>query len=123
MNAAPTHTGFSLVEVLVALAIVGIAMAACMRALGVSAGGAQAMQHRSLALQTAENRLAELRLQRAFPAAGLSTEPCAQGPLALVCEQEFQNTVNSNFRLAAVRVRLEQGPVLAELYGLLSLLP
>ena len=123
MSTAPTHAGFSLIEVLVALAIVGIAMAACMRALGVSADGAQAMQQRSLALQAAENRLAELRLQRAFPPAGLRTEPCPQGPLALVCEQEFQNTVNSNFRLAAVRVRLGSGPVLAELYGLLSLLP
>jgi len=123
MNASQTHAGFTLIEVLVALAIVGIAMAASMRALGLSAGGAQAMQQRSLALQAAENRLAELRLQRAFPPPGRSSEPCPQGPLALVCEQQFQNTVNNNFRLAAVRVRLGQGPVLAELYGLLSLLP
>lgn len=122
---SPPHaqTGFTLLEVLVALAIVGIALAASMRALGVGASGARAMQQHSLALQAAENRLAELRLQRAFPAAGRTTEPCAQGPLPLICEQEFQNTLNGNFRQVTVRARLAKGPVLAQLDGLLSLLP
>ncbi|NYT83139.1 type II secretion system minor pseudopilin GspI [Alcaligenaceae bacterium] len=121
----PTHAqdGFTLLEVLVALAIVAIALAATLRALGVSASGAHAMQQRSLALQAAENRLAELRLLRAFPAPGRTVEPCAQGPLALVCEQEFQRTVNGSFRMVTVRARLAQGPVLAELSGLLSSLP
>lgn len=123
MNTAQAHAGFTLIEVLVALAIVGVAMAASMRALGVSASGAAAMQQRSLALQAAENRLAELRLLRAFPPAGRTTEPCPQGPLAFICEQDVQNSVNSNFRLVAVRARLGQGPALAELYGLLSVLP
>lgn len=123
MNPPNAQAGFTLLEVLVALAIVSIALAASMRALGVSAGGAQAMQQRSLALQSVENRLAELRLLRAFPAPGRTTEPCAQGPLALVCEQEFQNTVNGNFRRVTVRARLAQGPVLAQLDGLLSSLP
>ena len=123
MSSAGAQTGFTLIEVLVALAIVSIALAASMRALGVSASGSQSMQARSLALQAAENKLAELRLLRAFPAPGRSTEPCPQGPLDLVCEQLFQTTVNGNFRLATVRVRLEQGPVLAELNGLLSPLP
>ena len=123
MNSASAQTGFTLIEVLVALAIVGIALAASMRALGVSANSSQSMQWRALALQAAENKLAELRLLRAFPAPGRNTEPCPQGPLALVCEQQFQTTVNGNFRLATVRVRLEQGPVLAELNGLLSSLP
>lgn len=123
MNSASAQTGFTLIEVLVALAIVSIALAASMRALGVSASGSQSMQERSLALQAAENKLAELRLLRTFPAPGRKTEPCPQGPLALVCEQQFQTTANGNFRLATVRVRLNQGPVLAELNGLLSALP
>lgn len=123
MNTTHAHAGFTLIEVLVALAIVSVALAASMRALGVSASGAQAMQQRSLGLQAAENRLAEVRLLRAFPIPGRKTDPCPQGPLALICEQQVQNTVNGNFRLISVRVRLAQGPVLAELHGLLSLLP
>ena len=122
---SPPHAqaGFTLLEVLIALAFVSIALAASMRALGVSASGAQAMQQRSLALQAAENRLAELRLLRTFPPPGRTTEPCRQGPLALVCEQESQNTMNGNFRLVTVRARLASGPVLAQLDGLLSSLP
>ncbi len=123
MKAPGTQAGFTLIEVLVALAIVSIALIACIRALGVSASGAQAMQQRSLALQAAENNLAELRLLRAFPAPGSKTEPCGQGPLALMCEQKFQNTVNGNFRMVTIRARLDRGPVLAELSGLLSTLP
>lgn len=123
MNAAPPQTGFTLLEVLVALAIASVALMACLRALAVSANGAQAMQQRSLALLAAENRLAELRLQRAFPPPGRRTEPCRQGALALSCEQEFQNTVNGNFRQVTIRVRLPDGPVLAQLDGLLSPLP
>ncbi|HWK62903.1 MAG TPA: type II secretion system minor pseudopilin GspI [Eoetvoesiella sp.] len=123
MNPPQTQAGFTLLEVLIALAIVSIALAASIRALGVSAGGAHAMQQRSLALQAAENNLAELRLQRAFPVVGRTTVPCPQGPLALECEQQVQSTVNGNFRQVTVRARLEQGPVLAQLSGLLSLLP
>lgn len=123
MSLPPAQSGFTLVEVLVALVIASVALMACMRALALAAGGAQAMQQHSLALLAAENRLAELRLLRAFPAAGRNTQACPQGPLALSCEQVFQNTVNGNFRQVTIRVRLPQGPVLAELNGLLSPLP
>lgn len=115
--------GFTLIEVLVALVIASVALMACMRALSLAATGAQAMHERSLALLAAENRLAELRLQRAFPQAGRSTDACPLGPFALSCEQIFQNTVNGNFRQVTIQVRLQQGPVLAELNGLLSPLP
>ncbi len=85
MNRAHRSAGFTLVEVLVALVIASVALLACMRALAVSATGTRAMHEHSLALLAAQNRLAELRLLRAFPAAGRSTEPCPQGPLALLC--------------------------------------
>ena len=115
--------GFTLVEVLIALLIASVALIASMRALSISASGTAAMHERSLALMAAENRLAELRLQRAFPAAGKSVEPCPQGPLDFLCEQGFQNTINTSFRQVTIRVRLPEGPVLAELDGLLSSLP
>lgn len=123
MSASPAQSGFTLLEVLVALMIASIALLACMRALALAADGTQAMQQHSLALLAAENRLAELRLSRAFPAAGQSSGPCPQGPLALSCEQIVQNTVNGHFRQVTVRVRLPQGRVLTELNGLLSPLP
>lgn len=123
MRKAHMPAGFTLIEVLVALAIVSVALAASMRALGISSSGAQAMQQRSLALQVADNRLAELRLLRAFPNIGHSTDPCPQGPFAFVCQQQTQTTVNGNFRLVTVNVRVDKGPVLAKLSGLMSSLP
>ncbi|MCB5364387.1 type II secretion system minor pseudopilin GspI [Pusillimonas sp. CC-YST705] len=115
--------GFSLIEVLIALAIVGVALAACVRALGVSANGVQGMQARSLALQAAHNQLAEMRLQQLFPDLGQRSEPCSQGPMEFVCEQQVQRTAHNAFRQLTLRVRQADGPVLAELGGLLSRMP
>ena len=123
MKSTLPQSGFTLIEVLVALVIASVALMACMRALALAANGAQAMQQRSLALLAAENRLTELRLQRAFPTAGRSRDACPQGPLPFSCELSVQNTVNGNFRQVTIHVRLPQGPVLAELNGLLSPLP
>ena len=123
MSPPQAHAGFTLIEVLVALVIASVALLACMRALALGADSAGAMHERSLALLAAENRLAEMRLLHAFPPAGRSSEHCPQGPFAFTCEQEFRNTVNGNLRQVTVRVRLPQGPVLAELTGLLTPMP
>jgi general secretion pathway protein I len=55
-------TGFTLIEVLVALAIVAVALSAGMRALAQSADGASTLKARTLALWVAENRLARAQL-------------------------------------------------------------
>ncbi|MBC7203457.1 MAG: type II secretion system minor pseudopilin GspI [Pusillimonas sp.] len=123
MSDDSNQQGFTLVEVLIALAIVGIALAAGMRALGLSVDGTRALQQRTLALQAAENRLAELRLSGQMPVPGRRLQPCPQGGVDFVCEQVFADTINANFRLVTVRARLGTGPVLGELNGLLSVLP
>lgn len=112
--------GFTLIEVLIALAIVGVALAASVRALGVGVGGVQSLHDRSLALQAAQNFLAEMRLQAVFPDLGRRRMPCPQGPLAFQCEQQVQATPNYRFRRVTVQVRLGDGPVLARLDGLAS---
>lgn len=123
MKSIPVQAGFTLIEVLVALAIVSVALAASMRALGISSNGAKTMQESSLALQVAGNHLAELRLLRTLPKLGRQTTACPQGRFAFVCEQQVQSTVNGNFRLVTVKVSLDNGHVLAELNGLMSPLP
>lgn len=112
--------GFTLIEVLVALAIAGVALAACVRALGMGVNGVQTMHERSLAQQAAQNFLSEMRLQAVLPVLGRRTQPCPQGALALRCEQVVQATPNFNFRRVTVRVTLDKGPVLAQLDGLMS---
>lgn len=115
--------GFTLIEVLVALTIIAVALGAAIRAMGSGARNVGALHQRALAQQAARNLLAELRLSGQIPNLGRQVVPCAQGPLALRCEQWVQATPNPRFRRISVRVRLGEGPVLARLDGLASRLP
>ena len=73
--------GFTLIEVLVALAIVAVALSAGMRALAQGADGASSLKARTLALWVAENRLARAQLdlsaQGATAASGDETRRAA----------------------------------------------
>jgi len=118
MKPAAAEAGFTLLEILVALAIIAIALAACVRAVGQMATGQAAMRDRALALVSAENALAELRAQRLFPPLGRTRTPCPQGALALTCERIVEGTANNSFRQVTVRVTADDGRLLARLRGL-----
>jgi len=64
--------GFTLIEVLIALAVVAIALLALVRAASVQVQGFDALRERSLASWVAANVLAETRLADTLPAAGTS---------------------------------------------------
>jgi general secretion pathway protein I len=64
--------GFTLIEVLVALAIAAIALAAVSRSAAVSTASASEIKLRALAGFVAENRLGELDARRAWPPVGVS---------------------------------------------------
>lgn len=113
--------GFTLIEVLVALAIIAVAMGAALRATGVIASNNRALQDKTLALLAAQNALTQLRLEQTLPRAGTRVVPCPQGALALQCELVFTNSLNRSFRQVAVKVRdSANGAALLQLDGLLS---
>ena len=116
--------GFTLIEVLVALAIIAVAMGAALRATGIMAENNRALQDKTLALLAAQNALTQLRLEQTLPRAGSRSAPCPQGGRALQCEMEFTNSMNRSFRQVSVKVRHAAGPqadtVLLQLDGLLS---
>ncbi len=60
--------GFTLLETLVALAILAIALSAAFRAMGVAAQSSGELRERLVGDWIAENRLAELRATQAWPA-------------------------------------------------------
>ena len=64
--------GFTLIEVLVALAIAAIALAAVSRSAAVSSASATEIKLRALAGFVAENRLGELDARRAWPPVGVT---------------------------------------------------
>lgn len=113
--------GFTLIEVLVALAIVAVALLAGLRAVGTMAQTGAELKLRLLAQIAAENRIAELRAARAFPGIGSRTVECPQGGVPLECVEEAKATPNPLFRRIEVRVHAgsDRDHVLAELIGIL----
>jgi general secretion pathway protein I len=96
--------GFTLLEVLVALAIVGVALAAALRGALALTQGFEEAQLRLLATAAAENKLLELRLARQQLQLGDSEADCSMGGVALTCRQSVKTTFNPFFRRVEVRV-------------------
>jgi general secretion pathway protein I len=113
--------GFTLIEVLVALAIVAVTLLAGLRAVGTMAESGIELRLRLLAQVAAENRIAELRAARAFPGIGSRTVACPQGRMNFECVEETKATPNPLFRRIEVRVYADAGREhrLAELIGIL----
>ena len=113
--------GFTLIEVLVALAIVAVALSACMRALAQSADGATLLKARTLALWVAENRLA--RAQLADPAPAAMTQGAeVQAGVTFAWRQTVTATPNPAFRKVDIVVTQPDQPeyALAQLVGYLG---
>lgn len=104
--------GFTLVEVLVALAIVAIAMAAGLKASASLTRNAQRQSDAMLAQLCAENTLIALRLARQMPAVGDNQMPCVQGGQTLEVLTSVRPTPNPNFVRAEARVSRDGQPVL-----------
>ena len=98
------QAGFTLLEVLVALVIVGTALGASLRAVGSLAQNGSSLRGAMMAGWSAENRMAQIRLGREWPAIGNSVFECAQGDLPLYCEERVSGTANPYFRRVEVMV-------------------
>jgi general secretion pathway protein I len=96
--------GFTLLEVLVALVIVGTALGASLRAVGGLTQNSSGLRSAMMATWSAENRLAQIRLGREYPAIGKRSFECSQGDLRLICEEDVLSTPNPFFRRVEVSV-------------------
>lgn len=101
--------GFTLLETLVALAIVAIALSAALRALGGTAQSTAALRDHMLADWVAQNRLAELRARALWPDTGRSEGSAEQGRRRFVWRQTVSATPNALFRRVEVQVYDEAG--------------
>jgi general secretion pathway protein I len=96
--------GFTLVEVLVALAIVAIALMAGLQATAALTNNAQRQGDILLAHLCAENELAKVRLARQMPAVGDSDQPCEQAGRELQVKVSVSPTPNPSFRRVDAQV-------------------
>ncbi|MEP6656829.1 MAG: type II secretion system minor pseudopilin GspI [Betaproteobacteria bacterium] len=111
--------GFTLVEILVALAIVAVALAAGMRAIGEATDSATALKQRTLALWVAQNRLAMAQLALPWPALGRDEGAADQAGARFVWRQSVSGTPNPSFRKIEIVVAEPAAPdyALATLAG------
>ncbi len=118
----PAESGFTLIEVLVALAIVAIALVAAIKAVDNLSEAADALHRRLVAGWSAQNRLAQIRLGQEWPDVGTREFACSQGNVDLVCVETVEPTPNPVFRRIVVKVRDAQRPD-ADLTQLVGLIP
>ena len=113
------RTGFTLIEVLVALAIVSIALLSALRAAGQGTNNLGELRSRLLAGWVAENLLAEHRARRDWLSLGIVRGAARQGGLDFAWREEVIATPNPSFRRIDVRVfaTAEESHSLAHLAG------
>ena len=79
MNQASRHTGFTLLEVLVAVAVLALALTAIISGGSTAARAAALMRDKTLALWVAHNRLTEVDLQPTWIQLGSSSDDVQMG--------------------------------------------
>jgi general secretion pathway protein I len=115
--------GFTLLEVLVALAIIAIALTAAVRASGVSLDSSAQVRERMFATWIAQNRLAELTARHEFPALGRHGGEATQAGRKFTWEEIVAPTPSDDFRRVEIQVRAAgQDHVAATLVGYLALI-
>lgn len=113
--------GLTLIEVLVALAIIAIALGAVIRALSHQAGTAAALDQRLLAGWSADNALVLQTLTEPFPDFGTTVHSCPQGRYPFTCTEIVTATPDRRLRKITVVVRLpDSATQLATLSTLVS---
>lgn len=114
------QTGMTLVEVLVALAIVAITLAAGFKAAGGLTVNAQRLSDLTVAQWCAENQLTNLRLTQSWPGLGESEFKCEQLGRELKGLQQVGGTLNPNFRRIDAQILDEADRPIVRLTTVLS---
>jgi general secretion pathway protein I len=96
--------GFTLLEVLVAVAILALAMAAIISAGTEAAANAGALREKTLALWVAHNRLTEIELQPNWPDVGDSNDDVDMGGIRWRWKVHVKATQDDNLRRVDVDV-------------------
>lgn len=114
--------GFTLIEVLVALAVLAVTLAAASRSTAFSTDSANEVRLRALAGFVAENRLSEMTARRAWPAPGVMEGTEEQAGLTFNWRAEVVETPHPLLRRLEIHVLDPRDPSheLRRLVGILA---
>lgn len=115
--------GFTLLEVLVALAVLAVSLLAALRATAVATQTAEELRLRQLATWLAQDRLEEHRARRDWLPLGQQAGEAIQGGESFRWEEKIAGTPNARFRRIEVRVmqhdQTQKAAALAQMTGFL----
>ena len=121
------QSAFTLLELMVALAILAIALSAVMRAVGAATGNMDELRARTLAGWVADNRIAEHRALKHWLPVGRNEGRVEQGGMSFRWVEEVQGTPNGQFRRLEVKIwsvpeagNAREAKVLATLTGFVN---
>jgi general secretion pathway protein I len=123
MRRPDSHAGFTLIEVVVALAIVAIGMFALFRAVSDATNNSAYLRDRTFASWIAENRIAEIRLSGEFPSVDETEGDVEFAGESWHWKATVSQTPVQGMRRLDVRVRRAEDPAdstLAEITGFLG---
>ena len=97
--------GFTLIEVLIALAVLAIALSAVIKGVGANVNNAAHLRDRMLAHWVAMNKVAELQADTAFPAPGVTTGTMLMAEHEWLWQVTVSTTPNATIQRLDVEVR------------------
>ena len=101
--------GFTLLEILAALAIAAVGMVAISRGLGASIHMASALDNRTIAGWVAANQMTQLHLERAWPAPGETPVTVKMAGRSWYVSQRITTTLDQQLRRVDIKVYLDAG--------------
>lgn len=99
--------GFTLLEVMVALAVAAIGLGAISKSMISNVGVADQLKQRTLGTWVASNRMAELRMYRQFSSTGGQSGQAEMGGVKWRIEEEFSSTADPNISKVNITVFAE----------------
>ena len=119
------HIGFTLIEVLIGMAIIAVTLAAASRAAGHAIETSNEMKRRVIADLVAQNRLEMHKARRDWLAPGKLTGEETQAGIRMIWKEAITDTPNPAFRKIEVEVFAAENPdyQLRQLVGFLTLEP
>ncbi len=114
--------GFTLLEILAALGIAAVGIGAVVQAMGTNVSVTRQTEERLLATWVASNRLAEMRLSRAWPAARQTQQEVVLGGRSWHVREQVSATADPDIRRVdiGVHVDAETDHASATLFGYIA---
>jgi general secretion pathway protein I len=115
--------GFTLIEVLVATAIIGVTLGAIIRATGLGAANETHLRDKTFAHWVAMNRMAEIESSRTYPPLGRKSGKEEMAGREWYWTTEVKNTPDEDMRRVEIRIRQERrrsAPAITDLVGFVT---